>query len=112
MNHMIHNLTSNKDKVWIVWTMKFVPDGTKAAQGIKRVDTQWMDVHPGIYPVFDALKGSGKNGRFTYPDQQPNAYGGDPTVSPGARATSGSSTRTGRSWAPPATCTRAGSTRT
>ena len=45
MNHMIHNLTSNQDKVWIIWTMNFVPDGTKAAQSIKRVDTQWMDVH-------------------------------------------------------------------
>jgi|tagenome__1003787_1003787.scaffolds.fasta_scaffold20816660_1 hypothetical protein len=82
MNHMIHNLTSNKDKVWIVWTMKFVPDGTKAAQNMKQVRTQWMDVHPGIYPVFDALKGSGKNGRFTYPDDQPNAYGTRPNGQP------------------------------
>ena len=31
-----------------------------------------MDVQKGsLYPVFDVLKGSGKNGRYTYPDERP-----------------------------------------
>jgi plastocyanin len=77
LNHMIHNLTPNPDKVWVEWTIGFIPKNSAAAKGIHLVRTQWMDVE-GItpYPVFDVLKGSGKNGRFTYPDDQPNAYQG------------------------------------
>jgi hypothetical protein len=76
LNHMIHNLTTNRDTVWITWKMRFVPDGTKAARGMKRVDTRWMDVIPGIYPVFDVIRGSGKDGRFTFPDDSPDPYPG------------------------------------
>ena len=28
------------------------------------------------YPVFDAIQGTGHDGRFTFPDDVPNAYGG------------------------------------
>ena len=77
LNHMIHNLTPNVDKVWVEWTIGFVPKSSPAAKDIRAVKTRWMDVHPGIYPVFDVLKGSGgKDGRFTYPDDEPNAYAG------------------------------------
>ena len=77
LNHMIHNLTPNPDKVWVEWTIGFIPKNSPAAKGIHVVRTQWMDVE-GIkpYPVFDVLKGSGRQGKFTYPDDQPNAYQG------------------------------------
>jgi plastocyanin len=73
LNHMIHNLYPTPTNVFITWTMDFVPDSSKAAKGLREVTTRWMDV-AGLraYPVFDALRGSGKNGRFTYPDDDPN----------------------------------------
>jgi plastocyanin len=78
LNHMIHNLTPDVDKVWVEWTIGFLPKTAAAAKGMRTVDTHWMDVE-GIqpYPVFDVLKDSGgKDGRFTYPDDQPDAYEG------------------------------------
>jgi plastocyanin len=70
MNYMIHNLTPNEDSVYIKYTIDFVPDSEPAAQGITPVKPLWMDVS-GIkpYPVFDALKGQGTKGRFTFPTQ-------------------------------------------
>ena len=71
---------------------------------IHEIDTQWMDVK-GVkpYPVFNALKGTGTNGKFTFPDQAKNPY----PDRPNNPATSGSSTTTRRSSRPPATCIRA-----
>ena len=38
-----------------------------------------MDVQNGsTYPVFDVLKGTGEDGRFTYPDDAEKPYGDDP----------------------------------
>src|SRR5215218_1213394 len=62
LNHMIHNLTPNVDKVWVEWTIGFVPKTSSAAEGIRTIDTRWMDVVGGLYPVFDVLRGSGRNG--------------------------------------------------
>jgi plastocyanin len=78
LNHMIHNLTPNVDRVWVEWTFGFIPKDSPAARGIRTVDTKWMDVEGlKLYPVFDVLKGSGgKDGKFTYPDDDPNAYTG------------------------------------
>jgi hypothetical protein len=78
LNHMVHDLVGQSHEVYITYTMYFIPDSAPEAAGIKPIHTQWMDVQ-GIkpYPVFDALKGSGKNGRLTYPDQDPNAYKAD-----------------------------------
>jgi hypothetical protein len=75
INHMIHDLTSQPQEVYITYTLWFIPDSAPEAAGITRMDTQWMDVE-GLkpYPVFDAKKGTGKKGRFTYPDDQANAY--------------------------------------
>jgi plastocyanin len=43
------------------------------------VKTQWLDVMGGsAYPVFDAIQGTGRDGRVTFPDDVPNAYGGAP----------------------------------
>jgi plastocyanin len=66
LNHMIHNLTPNDDKVWVTWDMDFVPASAPAGQHIHAVDTEWIDAMGGkVYPVFDALRGSGANGRLT-----------------------------------------------
>jgi plastocyanin len=75
LNHMIHNLTPNDDRVWVTWDMDFVPASSRAAEHMHAVDTEWIDAMGGrIYPVFDALRGTGANGRFTFPDQVPNPY--------------------------------------
>jgi plastocyanin len=70
MNYMIHNLTPNADSVYIKYTIDFVPASEPAAAGITEVKPLWMDVS-GIkpYPVFDALKGQGTKGKFTFPTQ-------------------------------------------
>ena len=75
LNHMIHNLTAAPTRVYITWKMDFIPLGAKAAKGMREVRTQWMDVE-GIkaYPVFDALRGTGHNGLYTFPDDDPNPY--------------------------------------
>jgi plastocyanin len=79
LNHMIHNLTAVPTRVFITWEMDFIPLGAKAARGMREVKTQWLDVE-GLkaYPVFDALRGSGGDGRYTYPDEHPGAYAGGP----------------------------------
>jgi plastocyanin len=46
---------------------------------MRKVNTQWVDVEGGrAYPVFDVHRGTGANGRFTYPRDAPGAYGGGP----------------------------------
>jgi hypothetical protein len=69
MNHMIHNLTAEPASVSIAYDIDFVPDSAPAAAGITPVRPLWMDV-AGIrpYPVFDALRGQGRGGRYTFPD--------------------------------------------
>jgi plastocyanin len=77
LNYMIHNLTSRPTKVYITWDLDFLPYNAPGAKGIQEVKPLWMDVRSGqIYPVFDVKRGSGTNGTFTYPDQDPNAYPG------------------------------------
>jgi hypothetical protein len=78
---MIHDLVATDHEVYITYTLYFIPDTAPEAAGVKEIDTQWMDVE-GIkpYPVFDALKGSGRNGRFTYPDDAKNPYPGRPNA--------------------------------
>jgi plastocyanin len=79
LNHMIHNLLPNRDRVYITYTLDFIPDTSPAAKGIREVRTKWLDVEGGkAYPVFDVHRGSGAQGRFTYPDDVPNAYGAGP----------------------------------
>jgi plastocyanin len=74
MNHMIHNLTPTPDRVFITYDIDFIPAGSPAAQGIREVDTVWLDTVGGAYPVFDAKRGTGgRDKRFTYPDDDPSA---------------------------------------
>ncbi|HSD78585.1 MAG TPA: hypothetical protein VLA98_14320 [Solirubrobacteraceae bacterium] len=75
LNHMIHDLAGSPHRVYITYTLWFIPDTAPEAQGMREIRTQWMDVQ-GVkpYPVFDALRGQGTKGRFTYPDQARDPY--------------------------------------
>jgi plastocyanin len=76
-NYMIHNLTTERDKVYLTWDIDFVPDTAPGSKGMREVKPLWMDVRSGqVYPVFDVHRGAGQDGTFTYPDQDPNAYPG------------------------------------
>jgi plastocyanin len=81
MNHMIHNLYPKPDKVYITYTIDFIPDTSPMAKKMKAIRTQWMDVE-GIkaYPVFDVLKGTGAKGKFTFPKDAPDAYKSDNVI--------------------------------
>ena len=72
MNHMVHNLTPNPDEVYITYDLDFIPADAPEAAGMQLVRTQWLDVM-GLsgYPVFDAKRGAGARGRYTYPDDNP-----------------------------------------
>src|SRR3954447_4419896 len=65
LNYMIHNLWPNRTKVSITYDIDFVPDSAPAAKSMIEAHPLWLDVS-GLraYPVFDALKGEGKNGTF------------------------------------------------
>jgi plastocyanin len=81
LNEMIHNNTSREVKgVRLVWDLDFIPATSKTAKTVKEVTPVWMDVRAGWpYPVFDVLKASGGDGRFTFPDEAPgNPYAGGP----------------------------------
>jgi plastocyanin len=69
MNYMIHNLTPTPTKVFITYDIDFLPDSTPAAQSVTRIVPFWMDV-AGLkpYPVFNALRGTGKKGKYTFPN--------------------------------------------
>jgi plastocyanin len=70
LNYMLHNLTPTPTKVTLTYDVDFVPDSAPAAAGITAARPLWLDVS-GLkpYPVFDAVRGMGKNGRYTFPDQ-------------------------------------------
>jgi plastocyanin len=74
MNHMIHNLRPTTEQVYITYELDFVPDTDPAAAAMNEVQTVWLDTVGGLYPVFDAKRGSGgKDRRLTYPDEVPGA---------------------------------------
>lgn len=77
LNHMIHNLVPQPMKLYITYTVDFIPDTSPAAASITRAKPIWMDVESGIYPVFDVHRGSGgADGEFTYPQDATNPYPG------------------------------------
>ena len=79
LNHMIHNLTPVPTKVYMVYEIDFIPASSPKARGIKPIRPIWMDVqNHSAYPVFNVEKGSGKKGLYTYPGDQPKAYGAGP----------------------------------
>ena len=79
MNDMIHNLIPNRMKLYITYDVDFVPARSPTGRRMQPVRPVWMDVeNGGSYPVFDVKRGSGRNGRFTYPDQAVRPYGDGP----------------------------------
>src|SRR3954454_7220583 len=74
INYMLHNLLPNRAQVFITWDIDFLPASAPAAASMTEVKPQWMDVSGlKIYPVFDALKGAGHHGRYTFPDDAKGA---------------------------------------
>jgi plastocyanin len=74
LNDMIHDLVGAAASVYVVWRLDFVPDTTPAAASIHTVQTKWMDVAGlSFYPVFDAVRGMGHGGRYTFPDEATGA---------------------------------------
>ncbi len=82
INDMLHDLTPEPATVYVVWRIDFVPLTAPSAASIHPVHTQWMSVagpdqqvgiSSRIYPVFNALRGMGQNGRYTFPDQATGA---------------------------------------
>ena len=72
---MIHNLTPQAMQLYFEYTLDFIPNTAPEAEDIVRARPIWMDVQKGIYPVFDVWRGSGgADGKFTYPQDDPNAY--------------------------------------
>ncbi|MDQ1430883.1 MAG: hypothetical protein QOF40_1485 [Actinomycetota bacterium] len=72
VNYMIHDLTPKPFTVYLTYDIDFVATTDAPAGGMKDVHPIWLDVQNGkVYPVFDVLKGSGTNGKFTYPDDDP-----------------------------------------
>ena len=77
LNHMIHNLTASPEKVWIEYSIDFLPDTAPAAASMKAVQTEWVDVMgTTAYPVFDVRKGEGTAGKLTYPRDTSAALAG------------------------------------
>jgi plastocyanin len=75
---MLHDLVGRPADVYIVWRVDFVPDTAPAADNMRTVHTQWMDVSgpqprvgvsSPIYPVYDSLRSMGNKGRYTFPAQ-------------------------------------------
>src|SRR5215211_4070787 len=77
VNYMLHNGTANNEVVFIDYELDWIPAGTEKAATTKPARPLWVDVQNGkAYPVFDVARGSGRGGRFTYPDDAGDVYGG------------------------------------
>jgi hypothetical protein len=76
LNYMIHNLTDKQYKVYITYEIDFVPATSSLAATITPAHPIWMDVEDhNVYPVFDVKKGTGVNGKFTFPNMAKDPYG-------------------------------------
>ena len=81
LNYMIHNLTARPAKVYITYSIDFVPTTSPLAAHMIPVHPIWMDVEDHhIYPVFNVMRHSGRNGRFTFPDMAKQPYGKGPPL--------------------------------
>jgi len=79
LNYMLHNQLSKPSQVWVTYDIDLIPATSPAAASIKPAVPIWMDVQNGsIYPVFDVIQGTGKNGKYTYPDDASHPYSGAP----------------------------------
>ena len=70
-----------RTKVYITYDIDFVPATSPLAATITPVHPIWMDVEAHhIYPVFNVQRGSGRNGKFTFPDMAKAPYGSGPPL--------------------------------
>lgn len=75
INYMLHNLTATPFDVYLTYDVEFLPATAPAARRITEARPIWMDVENGkLYPVFDVLRGTGRDGRITYPDDWTDPY--------------------------------------
>ena len=75
LNDMIHNLTPEPMTLYATYEIDFIPDSAPEAAQVVEAEPIWMDVERSIYPVFDVWRDSGgKDGKFTYPQDAPDAY--------------------------------------
>jgi len=75
INYMLHNLTPLPFTVYIDYEIDFVPATSPLAKTMQPAYPLWMDVENGkAYPVFDAHRGQGHDGRFTFPTDATNPY--------------------------------------
>jgi plastocyanin len=75
-NYMIHNLWPQPSWVYVTYDVDWVPASTALAKTLTPVHPIWMDVMARhLYPVFNVLKGSGQNGKYTFPYMAKNPYG-------------------------------------
>ena len=106
---MIHNLLPNRDRVYITYTLDFIPDTSTGREGDPPGRArEWLDVEGGkAYPVFDvASAAAARTGASPTPTTRPTPTAAAP------RATRRRSSATACSSGPPATSTRAASTPT
>lgn len=62
MAHMLHNLTRQPRKVYVVWDVDYIPAASAEAQGVRPAVPLWLDIMANerpIYPVFNVQKGFG-----------------------------------------------------
>ncbi len=79
LNYMIHNLTDRAARVYITYNIDFVPASSPLAAQITPVQPIWMDVEDHhLYPVFNVSRGSGRHGKFTFPNMARDPYGTAP----------------------------------
>jgi plastocyanin len=81
LNYMLHNGTPEARTAWIELEVDWVPAGTPKAATLKPAHPLWLDVRNGEgNPVFDAHRGTGGDGKVTYPDEVPDPYAGGPRL--------------------------------
>lgn len=70
--YMLHNQVSKPEQVYLTWQVDFVPESSPAS--VRPAYVRWMDVNnTAPYGVFDALRGWGKGGKYTFPDDAQGA---------------------------------------
>ncbi len=76
LNYMVHNYTAQRFKVYMDFTLDFIPASSTLSARTKPLYTIWNDVENGkAYPVFDVFRNR-RRPRFTYPNDRKNAYAG------------------------------------
>src|SRR5579859_2527035 len=75
LNYMVHDLRQKPARIYITYDIDFVPLSSPLSARITPIHPIWMDVEAHhIYPVFNVLRGSGRDGKFTFPDMAGNPY--------------------------------------